>query len=145
MKKSDFQLIKHRLIGVKYELNKEYYPKGENIDLEIAYKVLIDRVKGSHEATVTFIFTIFKDENDKTKCPFKIETIHEGVFKWAESITDEQANVLLKINAPAVLLSYDRSIISQLTSYSGIPQLIVPLINFRAEQVSPPGEPIDEH
>ena len=37
---------------------------------------------------------------------------------------------LLNINAPAVLLSYIRGLISQITAFSGYPALIIPLINF---------------
>ena len=37
---------------------------------------------------------------------------------------------LLNVSAPAVLLSYIRGMISQVTAFSGYPALIIPLINF---------------
>ncbi|AEV29442.1 preprotein translocase subunit SecB [Sphaerochaeta pleomorpha str. Grapes] len=145
MTKSGFQLINHRLVDVKYHVNKAYKPKTENISLDIGYQTLINREKDANKALVTFIFTIFKDEKDTSKYPFKIETTHEGEFEWPEDTPDDRVNSLLKINAPAIMLSYDRSIISMITTYSGMAPLIIPLINFKADPVSSPGEPIDQH
>ena len=51
----------------------------------------------------------------------------EGIFNWK---ADEIDDILLEVNAPAVLIAYIRPIISQLTSFSGYPPLILPLINF---------------
>lgn len=51
-------------------------------------------------------------------------------FSWEESVEMEKAEQLLNINAPAVLLSYIRPIVSSITNSSKYPSLNIPFIDF---------------
>lgn len=131
MKKSDFQIEGQRLISSEFLLNKDF--KFEEIKtVEVIYspnvKYKLDSI--NRRGLVNLELKIFDKENFE-KHPFYIRLEIEGSFKWSESITNPEN--YLKINAPAILLSYLRSIIIQLTVMAGQPPLNLPLINFTTE------------
>jgi preprotein translocase subunit SecB len=144
MKESKFQLINHRLVSVDYNLNQKFKNDNEPLSLEIGYQTSYKMNKEKNKALVNFTLRVFNPESIEN-APFTVVTVHEGEFAWDDSVPEDMVNQMLKINAPAILLSYDRSIISQLTTYSDMPSLIIPLIDFTAENITPPGEPIDKH
>jgi len=56
-------------------------------------------------------------------------------FEWSDDIEEKTVRSLLEINAPVALLSYMRPYISGITSGSGYPPLVIPLLNFKANEV----------
>ena len=61
----------------------------------------------------------------------KSQFTEEIIFKKNNNFKDKKMlKGLLNVSAPAVLLSYIRGMISQVTAFSGYPALIIPLINF---------------
>ncbi|MGB4406615.1 MAG: protein-export chaperone SecB [Sphaerochaeta sp.] len=128
MKKSGFQLVNQRLLSVSYALNTNYKLGTESIPLEIIGTRKITHLENNH-AQVMFTIDIFS-RTDSSKAPMKATISHEGEFSWDDSFAKDQIETLLKYNAPAILLSYDRSILSMLTAYSNLPVLLLPLINF---------------
>lgn len=128
MKASGFQLIKHVLVSVEYEVNPDY-PKG-SIPVEVQGLTKIEKTS-ENSATVEFTLFLF-NKRPIEEVPFKVKTVHKGDFIWDDSYSEKQLKNLLNLNAPAILLSYDRSIIAQLTAYSDLPALILPLINFQS-------------
>lgn len=56
-------------------------------------------------------------------------------FMWEEAIGEERAKQLLNINAPAVLLSYIRPMVSSMTNSSKYPALNIPFIDFTKVQI----------
>ena len=124
MKASEFQLINQRLVASSFKINKNY--KKEEIKLDINTKVNIAKSNTDNLASVTLILEIFKEE-DLENNPYYIKLEIEGHFEWRNIENIEQ---YLQVNAPAVLFSYLRSIIIQLTVMSGFPPLNLPLINF---------------
>jgi preprotein translocase subunit SecB len=132
--KSDFQLTRQRLISVSYEHNPKFEAKG-SVDLDMDVQLQHSPVEGKPAARLIMIFSIFK-ESPLEAVPFKISATIQGDFSWAESVPPEDVQKLLAVNAPTVLMAYIRPIISQLTVFSGIPALVVPLINFAAQPSS---------
>ncbi|NBK21289.1 MAG: hypothetical protein EOM68_04605 [Spirochaetia bacterium] len=128
MKKSGFQLVNQKLLSVNYELNTDYKLSTESIPLEIIGTRKITYLENNH-AHVMFTLEIFS-KTDSYEAPMKATISHEGEFSWDDSFNTNQIESLLKHNAPAILLSYDRSILSMLTAYSNLPVLMLPLINF---------------
>ena len=53
-------------------------------------------------------------------------------FKW-EDLDDDTVEKLLNSNAPALLLSYMRPIVANLTNASNLPVYNLPFVNFKAE------------
>jgi len=131
MKNSDFQIEGQRLVASEFLLNKDF--KFEEVKtIEIVYKpnvrYKLDSV--NKRGLVNLELKIF-DREEILKYPFFIRLEIEGSFRWNENINNPEN--YLKINAPAILLSYLRSIIIQLTVMAGHPPLNLPLINFTTE------------
>mgnify|MGYP001054462075 CR=1 FL=1 len=55
------------------------------------------------------------------------------MFEWCKELEDNptQLEVLLKENAPAILYSYLRPIITNMSIEASLPPLVIPLMNFR--------------
>jgi preprotein translocase subunit SecB len=132
MKNSNFQLEGQKLIYVNYKINDNFSPNKNGVELEFDYNIEVKKDLDSQKAVVDLFFKVFKEEN-LLKNPFYIDICIRGWFYWQDEIEEEILDTLLKINAPAVLMSYIRPVISQLTSFSGYPALILPLINFTIE------------
>ena len=80
-------------------------------------------------SNIKLTFNIFS-EKKLLDSPFFISITQSGVFEYPKDIDKKMLKGLLNVSAPAVLLSYIRGMISQVTAFSGYPALIIPLINF---------------
>ena len=126
MKKSGFQLINERVLSLDYKINENFEIK--NIDLKLSGNTQINKFD-DNKARVLFNFSVFKNEPIES-VPFKIDIRIEGTFTWNEEIPIDKVDQLLNTNAPAILISYIRSLVTQLTVLSGFPALVIPLLNF---------------
>jgi preprotein translocase subunit SecB len=127
MQKSNFQLKSQRLISVAFELNPNFKRSGEiELDVDILSEVVDQREKF---AIVRLKLAAFKKTEQDT-APFKSNIVVEGVFTWSDPIEESELQSFLNINAPAVLMSFIRPVLSQLTVFSGLPGLILPMFNF---------------
>lgn len=127
MKESFFKLVKQSTEEIIFKKNPNYKTLHKPIDVEFLPKVEINKLT-SNSAEVTLKFEIFSEEK-LNESPFFLSVTEKGLFEWSEDYLNN-IDDLLNVSAPAVLLSYIRSIISQATAFSGYPALIVPLINF---------------
>lgn len=131
IKLSDFKILSQRLVKTEFELNKNFVLKNENnIKLDIHTDININKNEKDRQAVVHLTLKVFEKENN-TEYPFFMILENEGRFTWSEDLQD--VNNYLEINAPSILISYLRSVVSQLTSFAGFPPLILPLINFTKE------------
>ncbi len=128
MEKSIFQIINHKLTYFHFEKNKNFQKKG-TISLDVKGDTQISKDKQKNIAIVTFTLSLFKDF-PIDEVPFFTELQMEGTFKWVAEVKEEHLKELLHMNAPAILLSYMRPFISQVTTYAGYPPLILPLMDF---------------
>jgi len=133
LKESNFQLIRKPKVNVfSFETNREF--EFDEISLEINNNIHI--IKGadelSKEATVILELGIFTLKNFE-EVPFKINIEIEGNFKWDDVLKkdEELLETLLKQNAPAILYSYVRPLITLITVEANMPPLVIPLINFQ--------------
>ncbi len=69
-----------------------------------------------------------EDKEIEDSC-FVAEVTMQSAFSWPEELTEQQVKNLLEINAPALLISYIRPIIVQLTSASPMPVYNLPFLN----------------
>lgn len=127
MKESFFKLKKQTTEEVIFKKNDDYKERG-GVSLDFIPKIEIKKLN-SNEAEVTLTFSVFKESQLEEK-PFFISVKQKGHFEWGKDTPKDAVDRLLSMNAPAILLSYIRSIISQITAFSGFPALIVPLIDF---------------
>jgi len=127
MKESFFKLLNQSTEEIIFRKNPNYKNTDKSINVKFLPEVQIKKFE-NNSAEVILKFQIFSEEKFE-ESPFFLSVTEKGIFEWSEDHLD-QIDDLLKTSAPAVLLSYVRSIISQATAFSGYPALIVPLINF---------------
>ena len=101
----------------------------ESLSSVSGYKEIKPEGKLSDEDADSFWDNIFS-EKKLLDSPFFISITQSGVFEYPKDIDKKMLKGLLNVSAPAVLLSYIRGMISQVTAFSGYPALIIPLINF---------------
>ena len=133
MKPSTFQLTdKPRVTKHVFQVNKEYDFSNE-ISLEIDKNIRISKIPNEEPMAVVILNLMFFKETDFNEVPFKLELEIEGVFIWNEEQEDNhsQLEILLKENAPAILYSYLRPIITSTSIDANLPPLVIPLMNFR--------------
>lgn len=133
LKPSGLQLInKPRITKNMFQVNKDYDFTGEVL-LEIDKNVKVTEVSNEEMiAMVTLHLMFFKDKDFK-EVPFKLELEIEGLFGWEKELEENptQLEILLRENAPAILYSYLRPIITTTSIDANLPPLIIPLMNFR--------------
>ncbi len=136
MQESVFQLVgKPRIKKFKFQLNEEYKFDGElKLDMNNNIQIVKGVDENAQQAIVTLSIGIFESlEIDQV--PFQITVDIEGHFGWNDSLDENVASLdsLLKQNAPAILYSYTRPIITMMTVEANMPPLVIPLMNFQQE------------
>lgn len=130
MNKSKFGLDgMPRIRAVDFLFNQDYqFP--EEVPIDLSYRIKISQC--SNEQAYVYLTILLFKEVEFEKAPFTLEVEIEGAFIW-EDIDSESLKGFLRINAPAVMYSYFRPLVSNLTLSAGLPPLVLPLIDFTAQ------------
>lgn len=127
MKESSFQFKTPTLKNIIFQTNN-FQKDTSLIDISNELTVNIEKHETEPFATVDLAIKIGSIGSDS---PFYIEMTLGSEFKWDENAYDEATiEALLKTNAPALLLSYARPIIANITNSSKYPVYNIPLIDF---------------
>lgn len=127
MKVSSFQFTDPCLSYMNFHENKGFsIEKGREIEIKTNITVNQTRIS-ENEAVVAIIITL---GNEDSSCPFSLKAEFMANFRWEKELGEETVNSLLKQNAPALLLSYARPVISMTTNASHFPAYNIPFINF---------------
>lgn len=125
MNRSKFQFSNPELEKIVFSVNQSYEEsKFDGISMQSNTEV---KKLDGNKAKVSLTITI---GNDTDTQPFHICITMSANFIWEDDIDDVMAKQLLNMNAPAVLLSYIRPIVSSLTNSSKYPTLNIPFIDF---------------
>lgn len=128
MERSKFQFKNPTISKLIYEENKNFEKKNfKGMKIESSTKV--ERLN-ELSAYVELELIV----GDKEDSPFWINIIMGANFEWNDDF-EYDLNKMLWCNAPSVLLSYIRPIISNITSNSKYPTLNVPFMNFSNNDV----------
>jgi len=128
MMTSDFQFSNPLLTAFDFRINREYNADAEEVD--VALKISVSKKRtGEREAIVEL--TVEIGEKDDS-APFYINATEGAFFKWEENAFngEKDIDVLLDVNAPALLLSYLRPIVAGITTASKYASYNIPFINF---------------
>ena len=128
MRKSNFQMSNPVLKKVVLEINNEFLPSEDSMNLRISDAKNITH-NDENSATVSYAIRVF-DEKFEFGAPFFIEVAYSAEFRWSKLELDE-VDSLLNQNAPAILLGYIRPLVAQLTVSAGFPPLHIPLLNLQ--------------
>lgn len=125
MNRSKFQFSNPELEEMEFSVNQEFnQEKCDGIEMQSNIEV---QVLEGNEARVQLTLNI---GNESELQPFRIRVKMGADFMWDETIEKDKAQKLLNINAPAVLLSYIRPIVANMTNSSKYPALNIPFIDF---------------
>jgi preprotein translocase subunit SecB len=89
--------------------------------------VNVNKMENTNEAEVTLKLEL--GERGETS-PFFLTAMEAARFRWNESLEGDMVNKLLNQNAPSLLLSYIRPIVTQITAASPYDAYNIPFINF---------------
>ena len=76
------------------------------------------------------IFIFFELGEKNSQVPFYISAIEAAGFRWDDTLKDDMVNKLLNQNAPSLLLSYLRPIVTQITAASPFDAYNIPFMSF---------------
>mgnify|MGYP002623896581 CR=1 FL=1 len=132
MNKSKFQFQTPFLTKMYFTINNNFSSEEKDVDIKNTMEIGISRKEGESLASVSLSLEIGTNDNSS---PFHIDCEIVAVFSWDEYAFDEETvNSLLTMNAPALLLSYIRPLVSQITNMSPFPVYNVPFYNFLPEK-----------
>ena len=125
---SQFQFSNPILLELQFYVNDTYNPEDTEIDIGVDISLSKERVS-ENEAVVEL--TLELGEHNE-KAPFYIKAVEGAKFRWEDGAFKKESELerLLNINAPALLLSYMRPIISNITGMSQYPAYHIPFVNF---------------
>lgn len=130
MKESLFQFTAPELKSLTFSITENFHSENKTISLETKISSHLFNVKQEGEdasASVEVSVTIGKPDGSQ---PFYIDAIEAANFKWPSGFyTNDEINTLLKKNATALLISYLRPIISNITGYSRYPSYNLPYVD----------------
>lgn len=135
MELARIQLVNQRIVESIFKINREF-ESSEGVSLEQRFGAKIDvglNEEKNDEALVTLTFEVFPEAEGISKVePYYLKTVIEGIFVWDDTIPETMRDMLLRENAPAILLSYIRSSVSIMTISGGFEPLVLPLLNFKS-------------
>ena len=124
---SKFKFTNPKLVRLNFQINNDY-TENEDFKSEIDISISHDINKTSeNESIVELNIEIGELSN---QFPFFINLVIGAKFKLDAVIEGTDFDKLLEVNAPALLLSYARPIISSVTNQAGMEPLNLPFINF---------------
>ena len=123
---SKFQFIKPILKSVEYVVNENFEKDTtKSIDMNMNMTVSVKKsVVSSTEASVSLTVNLGEKNNDDF--PFYLNITESAEFKWCEDMEEKMVDQLLRQNAPALLLSYLRPTVAQITF-----RLLILVVNHR--------------
>ncbi len=126
MKASNFQFLNPYLEEMFFAGN-DNFDMNEDIEMENSFNVQVKKDKENRRAKVELVLETNVNVED---APFRMRVKVASDFKW-DNLDDESVEAMLKCNAPALLLSYMRPIVANITNVSKFPVYNLPFVNFQ--------------
>ncbi|MGB3976290.1 MAG: protein-export chaperone SecB [bacterium] len=123
MKESEFTFLGYRVSLLNLSIQDSFNPVNtkltQNINIQHKFSD-----KDNRFVEVIMDITI-KSEDDL----LSLQIVIHGGFKGCQDMPDKLFKSMYSVNAPAILYPFARAYIASCTSQSGIPAVILPLIN----------------
>lgn len=129
MKTSQFQFINPYLVEVDFKINPNFNLENGEIEMQNEFSIQVKRSQNENRANVQLTLDSNKENSDT---PFEIHIVVASDFKW-EDMEENRVENMLKINAPAFLLSYMRPIVANITNATNFPAYNLPFVNFKVQ------------
>ena len=125
--KSRFQFTNPTLKELLFKVIPETPASDEEISLKFTLSGNIIREKKQPKAEVSLTFETGKEEKGY---PFWLKATETAFFRWDSSMEEAEIDKMLRQNAPALLLSYLRPAVAQVTGNSKFHAINIPFMNF---------------
>lgn len=129
MKPSKFQFVNPYLAEVHFTVNADFPSDIENSEIEMQNKFNV-QVKRNPEKNMANVSLELEINAENIKAPFGLQIRVASDFMWND-LDDTVVTTMLNQNAPALLLSYMRPIVANITNSSKFPAYNLPFVNFR--------------
>lgn len=129
MKPSSFQFSNPVLVNMTFEANHNF-KKNNEVEIPANVNVSVHENKNATEAIVELTIEIGRKDDSS---PYFLSATEGAKFKWDEGAKAKKDS-LLQQNAPALLLSYLRSIIASVTSASPFETFNIPFMDFTKKE-----------
>ena len=130
MKESNFFLIKQPVIKKMDFTGNNDFSFGNDSKVKLDIQIKKESSTKERKAQITLSLTLNNDcKIDEV--PFILKSEIVGQFVWNEEATKEEIEHFINANAPSILLSYMRPVISNIVTYSGFPAFIIPFLDLR--------------
>jgi len=115
---------KYIVNSIDFKYNPEYTGAKANMDINFSNSMSVR----NNEAQVSLNCTLFQKAKKEEK-PFHLEVHMTGIFEFQTELQSEELNKILRQQALNLLFPYLRALISNITGNTGLPPIILPLIN----------------
>ncbi|MBK2401733.1 protein-export chaperone SecB [Erysipelothrix sp. strain 2 (EsS2-6-Brazil)] len=130
MKESQFQFKNPVVLELVFTYNESFNHE-EDFFLENEFTQSISRHETEPKAYVELELEVKSESNT----PFYLKIKQASEFVWESDIfSKDEIDQLLSINAPTILLSYMRPIVSTITASSPLPAFNLPFIDFTSNE-----------
>jgi preprotein translocase subunit SecB len=116
---SIFQFKKYLVENIDFKIKNISTPQRLKFDFDINKEVEYN----NNSMNLLVFVDVFKNE---INAPFELSLAIRGFFEFSENIENKE---IFEKNAMAILFPYIRNIITNITSISGFPPLIIPTLN----------------
>ena len=123
---SSINFCQYIVESIEFKINSDAV-FGDEIDLDIKFNNNIQVDMESNNAIIT-IETIVFDKYIEKAYPFYLELTVSGFFSFSD-MPEVDIRDMLEVNGTAILFPYIRMIVSNITTNSGVPALILPTLN----------------
>lgn len=123
MTESKFRFKSPELVSLSFVLN-DNFDEDSFEGLKITSKTSVKRHLSENSADVKLQVDI-SGEN----VPFHVSVVMASMFSWSDELGKEIVDSMLEINAPSLLLSYIRPIITNVTASSRYSALYLPFMD----------------
>ncbi len=131
MQKSKFSFTEPSLVSVTFNYNKNFDPSShQEIECHNKFQFQINRNDNAKQALFTLKLSINDDEN--IDVPFLLIGCIESLFSWEDDCKSDEIDHFFTYDAPELLLSYIRPIVSSITGFSGLPNYVLPYLDIDA-------------
>lgn len=130
-RESKFQFSNPVLLEASFSINKEYTQEEMSEITETPLRMNHSKPNidiRKHSEASSFLTVEVGEEGPDF--PYHISVTMGAVFRWDESLSQEEVDLLLSQSAPALLLGYIRPHIAQITGASPIGIVHIPFMNF---------------
>ncbi len=110
--------------SIDFKYNPEYTGGKANMDIDFGHSMAVK----NNEARVSLRCMLFRKAKKEEK-PFHLEVQMTGIFEFQTELEGEELNNILRQQAVNILFPYLRALISNITVNTGLPPIILPLIN----------------